>query len=65
MKNGLLDVLTILIMQRLVYIWNVWEGPLILSSRYENLLLNGDFDAEVSDMSMKDFCDIYSSNKKI
>ena len=36
-----------------------------LSSRYENLLLNGDFDAEVSDMSMKDFCDIYSSNKKI
>ena len=26
-----------------------------LSSRYENFLLIGDFNAEVSDMSMKDF----------
>ena len=31
-----------------------------LSSRYENLILIRDFNAEVSDMSMKDFCDIYS-----
>ena len=31
-----------------------------LSSRYENFLLIGDFNAEMSDMSMKDFCDIYS-----
>ena len=31
-----------------------------LSSRYENFLLIGDFNAEVSDMSMKDFCNIYS-----
>ena len=31
-----------------------------LSSRYENLILIRDFNAKVSDMSMKDFCDIYS-----
>ena len=31
-----------------------------LSSRYENFLLIGDFNAEVSDVSMKEFCDIYS-----
>ena len=31
-----------------------------LSSRYENFLLIGDFNAAVPDMSMKDFCDIYS-----
>ena len=31
-----------------------------LSSRYEHFLLIGDVKAEVSDMSMKDFCDIYS-----
>ena len=31
-----------------------------LSSRNYNFLLIGDFNAEVSDMSMKDFCDIYS-----
>ena len=31
-----------------------------LSSRYENFLLIGDFNAEVSDMFMKDFCNIYS-----
>ena len=31
-----------------------------LSSRYENFLLIGDFNAEVSDVSMKELCDIYS-----
>ena len=31
-----------------------------LSSRYENVLLIGDLNVEVSEMSMKDFCDIYS-----
>ena len=31
-----------------------------LSSRYGNFLLIGDFNAEVSDVSMKEFCDIYS-----
>ena len=31
-----------------------------LSSRYENFLLIGDFNFEVSDVSMKEFCDIYS-----
>ena len=30
-----------------------------LSSRYENFLLIRDFNADVSDMSMKEFCDIY------
>ena len=31
-----------------------------LSSRYENVLSIGHFNVEVSEMSMKDFCDIYS-----
>ena len=31
-----------------------------LSSRYENFLLIGDFNAEVPDMPMKVFCDMYS-----
>ena len=31
-----------------------------LSSRYENFLLIRDFNAEMYDMSMKDFCDNYS-----
>ena len=31
-----------------------------LSSIYQNLILIRDFNAKVSDMFMKDFCDIYS-----
>ena len=61
-RNKKWIILTTLIMQRLALIWIVWGRPLILSlsSRYENFLLIGDFNAEVPDMSIKDFCDIYS-----
>ena len=31
-----------------------------LSARYENFILIGDFNAEESDTTIKDFCDIYS-----
>ena len=31
-----------------------------LSARYENFILIGDFNAEESDTTIKDFCDIYA-----
>ena len=31
-----------------------------LSSKYENFLIIGDFNAQASDTSVKDFCDVYS-----
>ena len=31
-----------------------------LSARYENFILIGDFNAEKSDTTIKDFCDIYA-----
>ena len=37
----------------------------LLSSECENLLIIGDFNAQASDTSVKDFCDIYCFNHLI
>ena len=37
----------------------------LLSSKYENFLIIGDFNAQASDTSVKHFCDIYSSQDLI